>query len=337
MAGVVGDLMTRGRIHESMELSLELTALLESIGEPTLTVGLAVSPLAMGLVTGDMAEMLRWSQTVIDLSDSDPANVNFFVGAPLAYAYGSRSVARWALGREGWRDDFHRAVMMSRDADPMSQGIVVAITYGNGIASGVVLADDAALRDLQETLDIAERSADDLALGFALFTMGVVLVQRDSAGAQRGLQLLRQLREMSVQDRFYRAHVPLIDAWTGRGVAACGDREGALSMLRSANDDLFAGGQFGHCAATTRLLVRELLVDGDVSGVREAEAVIARLAAVQVLDGLAIQEVMLLEQRALLARAQCDDTAYRDYRDRYRDMATKLGFEGHMKWAEAMP
>jgi hypothetical protein len=29
--------------------------------------------------------------------------------------------------------------------------------------------------------------------------------------------------------------------------------------------------------------------------------------------------------------------AYRDYRDRYRAMATSLGFEGHMKWAEAMP
>ena len=40
--------------------------------------------------------------------------------------------------------------------------------------------------------------------------------------------------------------------------------------------------------------------------------------------------------RALLARAQGDEEAYRDYRDRYRAMATELGFEGHMLWAEAM-
>jgi adenylate cyclase len=40
---------------------------------------------------------------------------------------------------------------------------------------------------------------------------------------------------------------------------------------------------------------------------------------------------------ALLAYAKGDDTTYRDYRDRYRAMATSLGFEGHMKWAEAMP
>jgi hypothetical protein len=30
-------------------------------------------------------------------------------------------------------------------------------------------------------------------------------------------------------------------------------------------------------------------------------------------------------------------TGYHDYRDRYRDMATTLGFEGHIAWAEAMP
>jgi hypothetical protein len=55
---------------------------------------------------------------------------------------------------------------------------------------------------------------------------------------------------------------------------------------------------------------------------------IERLAAVPVLDGLAIMEVTLLELRALLARAKGDQTAYRDYRHRYRDMATEVGFEG---------
>jgi hypothetical protein len=110
-------------------------------------------------------------------------------------------------------------------------------------------------------VDTAERSADDFALGFALATIGVALVERNSAAVERGLQLLRQVREMSVGDRFYRVHLPFINAWIGRGVARSGDREGALPVLRSANDDLFVGGQFGHCTATTRLLVQELLVD----------------------------------------------------------------------------
>jgi hypothetical protein len=32
-----------------------------------------------------------------------------------------------------------------------------------------------------------------------------------------------------------------------------------------------------------------------------------------------------------------DAAAYTHFRDRYRAMATSLGFEGHMRWAEAMP
>ena len=50
-----------------------------------------------------------------------------------------------------------------------------------------------------------------------------------------------------------------------------------------------------------------------------------------------LNEIALLRLRALLAQARGDAAAYRDYRDRYRDMATSLGFEGHMQWAEAMP
>ena len=44
----------------------------------------------------------------------------------------------------------------------------------------------------------------------------------------------------------------------------------------------------------------------------------------------------MLHLRALLARARADETTYRNYRDRYRDMAKSLGFEGHHAWAEAM-
>ena len=62
-----------------------------------------------------------------------------------------------------------------------------------------------------------------------------------------------------------------------------------------------------------------------------------RLAAVPTDPGFILNEIPLLRMRVLLAKAHGDDAAYRDYRDRYRAMATSLGFEGHMKWAEAMP
>ena len=50
-----------------------------------------------------------------------------------------------------------------------------------------------------------------------------------------------------------------------------------------------------------------------------------------------MRDIVGLRLRALLSRARGDEAAYREYRDRYRAMATSLGFEGHMKWAEAMP
>jgi hypothetical protein len=71
--------------------------------------------------------------------------------------------------------------------------------------------------------------------------------------------------------------------------------------------------------------------------VAEAEAAIARLAAAPADDRLVLRDLWLLRIRALLVQAQGDDAAYRNNRDRYRAMATELGFEGHMKWAEAMP
>ena len=68
----------------------------------------------------------------------------------------------------------------------------------------------------------------------------------------------------------------------------------------------------------------------------EAEAAIERLAAAPAEEGLLMRDIWLLRLRALVARARGDEAAYRDDRDRYRDMAKTLGFVGHMAWAEAM-
>ena len=69
----------------------------------------------------------------------------------------------------------------------------------------------------------------------------------------------------------------------------------------------------------------------------EAEAAIDRLVALPTDPRFVLRDIWLLRLRALLAGRHGEDPAYRDYRDRYRAMATSLGFEGHMKWAEAMP
>ncbi len=87
----------------------------------------------------------------------------------------------------------------------------------------------------------------------------------------------------------------------------------------------------------TAALVETLLDRGADGDVAEAEAAVERSRPRQPTTSLVIHEVWLLRLRALLARARGDEAVYRDYRDRYRAMATSLGFDGHMAWAEAMP
>jgi hypothetical protein len=76
---------------------------------------------------------------------------------------------------------------------------------------------------------------------------------------------------------------------------------------------------------------------GTENDVAEAEAAIERLATAPADEGLVMRDVWLLRLHALLAQARGDAAAYAQFRDRYRDMAKTLGFEGHIAWAEAMP
>ena len=79
-----------------------------------------------------------------------------------------------------------------------------------------------------------------------------------------------------------------------------------------------------------------LLQRGIDRDIQEAQSAIDRMSAVEIESGLVLYDIWTLRMRALLAQAQGEDAMYREYRDRYRKMATELGFEGHMAWAEAM-
>ena len=69
--------------------------------------GLAFVAFVSWLCVGEYAEVLRWSQTVVDLAGGDPAKgAGFGVGSPLAVALAFRDSARWWLGRPGLRLSF---------------------------------------------------------------------------------------------------------------------------------------------------------------------------------------------------------------------------------------
>jgi hypothetical protein len=202
-----------------------------------------------------------------------------------------------------------------------------------------VYADDSAVREIEDALQNAERSGDDLALAHARMTLGVALVHRPTAADRdRGQKLLAEVSDVLLRRRHNLGDLPIVNVCLARERARRGDRDDAIPLLRTAADHLFRDGPlllWGIPA--TGVLVEILLERGAAADAAEAQSAIARLAAAPADDGLVIRDICLLRLHALLARARGDETGYRDYRDRYRDMATSLDFEGHMKWAEAMP
>ena len=133
------------------------------------------------------------------------------------------------------------------------------------------------------------------------------------------------------------AELPIVNVYLAREMARRGDRDDAIPLIRAAVDHLFREGRLLVWGVTaTGVLVETLLNRSGAADVAEAQAAIERLAAAPADEGLVIRDVWLLRLRALLARAHGDAAAYAQFRDRYRDMAKTLDFEGHIAWAEAM-
>jgi adenylate cyclase len=167
---------------------------------------------------------------------------------------------------------------------------------------------------------------------------GAALLHRDvSADRRRGLELLAQSRHMCLHGGFPRGELPVLDLYSAREKARRGDRDGAIPVIRKSVGELFVRGQIPYCTFSTGVLVETLLDRGADADVAEAERAIDRLAVTPTDEKLAIRDIWLLRLRALLAQVHRDEASYREYRDRYRDMAKTLGFEGHIAWAEAMP
>jgi hypothetical protein len=338
--GIMGPMAVhsqRGEVHEAQRMASELITVLDSIGDPALTAQAAFGAIGIKLQAGEMDEVARWAQTTIEWADGDPAKGNLIVGSPLAVALGMRGAARSWFGRPGWREDLVDAVVFAEQcAEPLTLAVVMSWKYGVGAWNGVIRADDA-VEDAETALRIAEASGDDYAVLMVKYLLGCMLLLRDAAGDRyRGVELLTQVRDMSVQQRILLSELAIIDVYLGREQASGGDRDAAIPVLRKSVDDMTSWGQVGYYIPAFGVLVQTLLDRGAEGDLAEAETVIAKLEAARA-EGSVIRDVWLLRMRALLARARGDEASYRDLRDQYRTMATSLGFEGHMAWAEAMP
>jgi class 3 adenylate cyclase len=335
MTGLATELLY-ARSRDGSRLASEQMALLESIGDPNLTIGLAFIAFANWFNTGEFDQILRWSQAIINLAAGDPTKgAGFGMASPLAIAMAFRGLARWWLGRPGWRQDLHDAVAMARNNDPATLGVVIPWTYGLGIRYGVLRADDSALRAIEEAGQAALRASSDIAVLFTKYALGSALLYRDAeADRRRGLELVVEAREW--QRTRMPSLVSLTELMINHERAKHDDRDAVIPAMRKAVDELREDERIGYGVWGTGVLVETLLERGTDADLLEAQEAIGRLATVHADEDWVIREITLLRLRTLMARARGDDVAYRELVNRYLAMAESLGFEGHIAWAEAM-
>lgn len=247
-----------------------------------------------------------------------------------------RGCARCYLGHPGWREDIVQSSMMSRAFDATLRAVMLQFKYSVFTSSALMSPDAAAIDETAELLQIAERSGDDFTVACARFVHGMVLTATDP-GHVEGLTLLASAREAAIQERFTLPAAWLVDTHLAKEKVLTADLDGAIALLRGVIEDGFASGGSIYVARPTAILVEALLRRGEDGDLEEAQKAVNVLAAVLGEPGHAIDDLWFLRMRTMLARAHGDEDASRDYRDRYRKMATDLGFEGHMQWAEEMP
>jgi adenylate cyclase len=338
LAGLAMATQLDGRIREASVLATELVALLESIDDPALTVSLSVAYLNIRLAAGEIRTVLQLAQRVIELADDETTEDGFISVSPSANAIAIRGTARWCLGLPGWREDFDHAFRIVAAIPPQFRSGTFWIVYLMGVPNGVLLPGETAVADIVEIASAAEQFGEQIAIDLAQVAHGIVLVYRGKSDQDVGFGLLEELhQEYRRKHSTLPGNMPLVATHVARERGRHGDADGAIELARSAFETYPRSGQLIWLGAAAGVLVELLLHRGSDSDLREARAAIAKVAAMQSDPDVVLFEIWLLRLRALLAQAEGDEVAYRDYRDRYRDMAKTLGFEGHMAWAEAMP
>jgi adenylate cyclase len=335
-AGLPVTLMLQNRHREAALLASEQAELLESIGDPTLTLGLLHAAMTAKLHAGELAKALSLEQRVIDLADGDVHKGEMLIGSPLAQATMLRGLTRCCLGDRQWEDDVDLAVELGRSTAAWTQVVVLAYPYVVHLLTGALLPDEAAVARTAEALQIAQQSGDNFTLGMATQARAMTMMRAPDTDEAAGYELLTAARELPLRIGNVFG-VTLIDVEDAAHRLRTGDLTGAVEMTRAIVDDLIENGEMIVRAPVTTILVESLLQRGAPGDVGEAERAIERLAAVRTEPAFVTIEVHLRRMRALLAQAQGDDGAYRDWRDRYREMATSLGFGGHVQLAQEMP
>ena len=337
LAGMALATQLGGGTREASGLATELVQLLDSVSDDALTVALSVAFLNITLGGGKIVAVLELAQRVIELAESKPGEVDLISVSPLANAIAIRGTARWFLGLAGWREDFARAFEIIATIPPAFRSGTFWIVYLMAIPNGVLQSGERAIAEIAEIASAADQFGEQVTVDLAQAALGVTLTYRGGSDRDTGAGLLEELHEPTRRKRYtIPGNMHVIEIHAARERGRQGDIDGAIELARTVFDTYPQSGEVIWQGVATAVLVELLLHRGSDADLREARAAIAKLAALPTDRGVVLYEIWLRRLRALLAQAEGDDVTYRDQRDRYRKMATDLGFEGHLKWAAEM-
>lgn len=318
MSGRVMERFFNAHCREASELAAEHVRLLESIGDPALTLGLLSVAMAAKHEQGEIAEILRLAQRAIDLAGGDPTKGKLTTGSPLTLATAMRGLARSCLGIAGWKDDFQQAVKMARNFAVITRAAAMYYTHTVAIMNGIVVPDRTTVHEAAETLEIAEQSGEDVALGLARSNLGAALVHQGGPSGTQGVELLSKVLDTAMQQRYSMTGIQNIDIVTAKQRTMQGDFDRAIQLSRATLDVLLDRDGVFWIPLATAVLVEALLKRGGSEDLVDARTAIDQLAALPTEPGLVLQDIWLLRLRALLARAHGDDACHHDFRDRCR-------------------
>ncbi|MGA3253834.1 MAG: adenylate/guanylate cyclase domain-containing protein [Mycobacterium sp.] len=336
MAGHLTTLTFNAHHQEAAGMASEFATLVESIGDPAMTVGLFYAAAQAKWEAGEASESMRLAQRIIDIADGDPTMGSLVIRSPLANAIAVKGAAGMSLGRPGWRDDLEEGVVLARSVGATTRPFVQLYKYAAATQNGAVLPDAQDVAQAAETLEVAQRSANNTAVAYALLNRATTLIHTDSEEPSAGFEFLAKAREIFVDEQLIVALRRMSDIEIARERARSGDLDGAIELATAVIVEQFDTGEMVFRGPATTVLVEALLSRGSTADINDAERAIDRLAAVPTEPGFVLHELPVLRLRALLACAHGDKAGYQQFLERFRAKAQEADFEGYLAQAQAM-
>jgi adenylate cyclase len=295
MAGYLTSLAFMSHHREASQLASEFATLVESIGDPAMTVGLMCSAAQAKYEAGESSECLLYAERVIELADGDAAMGDIMVASPLAWAHTLRGTAKMCLGRDGWLADMEVGRDLAAPFDVQSRCNAALYKFVLATSYRLVVPDADDLTYTAGLLEQGEETGDSTPIALARLIRGITLLHHSPNHHEAGIGLLANayddLARLSGGLRRF------ADIEIARHRTLIGDLDGAILLAQATLDEQFATGEMISRGSATTVLVEALLLRGSSGDVDAAQEAIDRLASVPTEPEFALHKQPLAQLR----------------------------------------